>query len=154
MRLNRNSHATSLQTRSIGGGKTSQLGGEFANIDIVAEKGIKGSVTDLDKIIKPNSIDEIVCNNPYNPTIKDPFELFVNKSQGVLKKDGILTINGQPQNGFINKLTIEKLEQAGFEVLEFKVPLKDKYRNLTFGTTGGGNPIDPNTMVSVIIKKK
>jgi len=71
-----------------------------------------------------------------------------------LKKDGILTINGQPQNGFINKLTIEKLEQAGFEVLEFKVPLKDKYRNLTFGTTGGGNPIDPNTMVSVIIKKK
>lgn len=135
------------------GGKTTQLGGDFANIDIVAEKGIKGSVTDLDKIISPNSIDEIVCNNPFNPTIKDPYELFVNKSEGILKKDGILTINGQPQNGFINKLTVEKLEQAGFEVIEFKVPLKDKYKNLSFGTSGGGNSIDPNTMISIILRK-
>ncbi len=54
----------------------------------------------------------------------------------------------------MKKLTIEKLEQAGFAVLEFKVPLKDRYRNLTFSTTGGGNPIDPNTMVSVVMIKK
>jgi hypothetical protein len=52
------------------------------------------------------------------------------------------------------KLTVEKLQQAGFEVIEFKVPLKDKYKNLVFRTTGGGNPIDPATMISVILKKK
>src|SRR5690606_29167015 len=116
-------------------------------------EGIKGSSVDLDKFIKPNSIDEIVCNNPYNPTIKDPYELFIINSEKVLKKEGLLTINGQSQNGFIKKMTIDKFEQLGFEVIEFKVPLKDQYKNLTFSTTGGGNTIDPSTMISIILKK-
>lgn len=107
----------------------------------------------MDKIISPNSIDEIVCNNPYSPDIADPFELFINKSNKVLKKGGTLTINGQPQNGFIRKITMEKLEQTGFEIIEFKTPLNSKYKTLPYGTTGGGNPIDPNKMVSIIIKK-
>lgn len=68
------------------GGKTTQLGDAFTNIDISAEKGILGSASDMDKFIKPNSIDEIVCNNPYSPLVKDPFELFINNAKTVLKR--------------------------------------------------------------------
>lgn len=124
------------------------------NVDIIAEKGIKGSVTDLDKFIKPNSVDEIVCNNPYNPTIKDPFELYLNKAYKVLKKDGIMVINGQMKNTLFKKVSTEKCRELGFEVVECRTSLPDKYKNLSFGTTNNSNPISPETLKTIILKKK
>ena len=58
---------TGVKKIDLMGGDKSQLGGEFVNIDIreSIKVGIKGDATKLSKIIKKNSIDELVSNNPY-----------------------------------------------------------------------------------------
>ncbi len=45
------------------GGKTSQLGGDFANIALQAIKGINGDASKLSQYIQPNSR---ICNPLWN----------------------------------------------------------------------------------------
>jgi predicted RecA/RadA family phage recombinase len=128
------------------GGKTSQLGGEFANIDILAEKGIKGSVTDLDKFIKPSSIDEIICNNPQAE--------FLGQVSKVLKKDAEIYVNGTARNSFFNSITQEQANALGFELVSSMQPLNSRFQNLKFFFSNGTTQIPNSSVMTTILKKK
>lgn len=128
------------------GGKTSQIGGDFANIDIIAEKGIKGSATNLDKFIKPNSIDEIVCSSP-----QDEFLL---ESSSVLKKGSNIYINGSARNSFFNSITKGNVESMGFEVVSEMQPLNSRFSSMKFYFTDGVREIPHSSMFTTILVKK
>lgn len=135
------------------GGTTTKFGNDFVNIDIAAERGIIGSSTDLSKFIPPNSVQEIIVNNPFNPTIKNPFELFLNDCYLVLKGGGTIRINGQMQNPLFKKISKEACEELGFEVLEFRGSLPNEFAGVEYFTTQGSK-INPSTMTSILLKKK
>lgn len=128
------------------GGKTSQLGDDFVNIDIIAEKSIKGSVTDLDKFIKPNSIDEIVCSSPQAD--------FLEQVSKVLKQKGKIYINATVRNNFFKNIKQGNVEKYGFEVLEYQTNLEPKFQNLTFYFTDGIRVIPNSSMYTTILIKK
>lgn len=135
------------------GGASTSFGKEYVNIDIAAQTGIKGSSTDLSKILPPNSVKDIIVNNPFNPTIKNPFELFLNDSYIVLEQGGTIKINGQMQNPLFKKITVEGCEEAGFEVVLYRGALSNEFKSAEYFTTQGSK-IDPTTMQSILLKKK
>lgn len=106
------------------GGKVSQLGENFVNIDIAATKGINGSVTDLDKFIRPNSIEEIVCSSPQIE--------FLEQASIIMKKDAKIYINGTIKNKYFKNVLKGNVEQYGFKILEEQTVLNTRFENLKF----------------------
>nr|HMU03219.1 hypothetical protein [Saprospiraceae bacterium] len=65
--IENNTFISGVKKIDLMGGQQSKLGNEFVNIDF-SEKiitGIKGDATKLSKFIPLNSVDELVCSNPY-----------------------------------------------------------------------------------------
>lgn len=137
------------------GGKTSQLGDDFVNIDIVAEQGIKGDVTKLSQFIKPNSVDEIIVSNPFpNAQYAGPKEFFLSESSEVMKSGSKMTINGTISNKFFKNITAANIEELGFEIIEFQVPLKSNFQNMKFYQVDGVTQIPNDRILTTIIRKK
>ena len=128
------------------GGKVSQLGGDFVNIDIQATKGINGSVTDLSKFIKPNSIDEIVCSSPQAD--------FLAESTKVLKPGSKIYINGSSNNTFFNDINKELANANGFDVIALAQPLDARFSSLTFYFSDGIRKIPNSSMLTTVLIKK
>jgi hypothetical protein len=135
------------------GGKKSQLGGDFVNIDLSEgiEKGIKGDATKLGKFLPANSVDEVVCNNPYLGG-SNSAEDYIKQLALIMKKDGKVYINGQMQNKYFKNVNSALAQQYGFVIESFQVSLLDKFKNLIFKTTTGSD-INKNTMLTTILKK-
>ncbi|WP_343706147.1 fibronectin type III domain-containing protein [Flavobacterium sp.] len=128
------------------GGKVSQLGDNFVNIDIQATKGINGSVTDLDKFIKSNSIDEIVCNSPQVE--------FLEQASIVMKKDAKIYINGTLKNKYFKHILKGKVEQYGFKVLEEQTILNPRFKNLKFYLSDSMTEMDKELIKTTILIKE
>ncbi len=128
------------------GGRFSQLDNNFVNIDIQATKGINGSVSDLSKFIKPNSIDEIVCTSPQAD--------FLSESSKVMKSGSKIYINGSAKNPFFNKIKKGKVENLGFEVISEMQPLNSKFSDIKFYFTDGVTEIKSTSMFTTILIKK
>jgi len=128
------------------GGKVSQLGDDFVNVDIIAEKGIRGSATDLSKFIRPNSIDEIVCSNPQAE--------FIEQASKILKKNGKIYINGTEKNTFFSSITHKRLKDLKLNVISEKQPLNEKFKHLNFYFSDGVRKIPNTSMRTTILQKK
>jgi hypothetical protein len=137
------------------GGRTSQLGGEFANIDLQATKGINGDVSKLSQYIQPNSIDEIIVSNPF-PTapFAGPKEFFLTEASKVMKPGTTLTVNGTISNKFFKNVKVGNIEDLGFEIVEFQVPLKSQFQNMKFYQVDGVTQIPNSNILTTIIRKK
>jgi hypothetical protein len=137
------------------GGKTSQLGGEFINIDIQATKGINGDVSKLSQYIQPNSIDDIIVSNPF-PTapFAGPKEFFLSEASKVMKPGTTLTVNGTISNKFFKNVKAGNIEDIGFEIVEFQTPLKPQFQNMKFYQIDGVTEIEHYKIFTTIIKKK
>ncbi len=127
--INEGKFAEGITKIDLMGGKVSQLGGEFVNIDKMATKGINGDVTQLNKFIKPNSIDEIVCSNPQAE--------FLNECSKVMKPGGKIYINGTEKNTFFNTINADKANSLGFRIIEEMRPLNSRFSSLEFYFTDG-----------------
>ena len=127
-------------------GKVSQLGDGFINIDIQATKGINGSVTDLDKFIKPNSIEEIICNSPQVE--------FLEQASIVMKKDARIYINGTLKNKYFKNVLKGKVEQYGFKVLEEQTILNPRFKNLKFYLSDSMTEMDKELIKTTILIKE
>jgi hypothetical protein len=137
------------------GGKTSQLGGDFANIDLQATKGINGDASKLSQFIQPNSIDEIVVSNPF-PTapFAGPKEFFLAEASKVMKPGTTLTVNGTISNKFFKNVKAGNIEDLGFEIVEFQVPLKSQFQNTKFYQVDGVTQIPNSNILTTIIRKR
>jgi hypothetical protein len=141
------------------GGKATQLGKDYVNIDIVATKGIKGDVRKLNMFIRPNSVDEIVVSNPYDvaKTTDDAFAFYLNNAAATLRQGGSITVSGQLKpNRYVNSIlkpsNSARLKQLGLEV-EYNGPLIDKLKSLNF-KQASGETIEHHTMTTIILRKK
>lgn len=92
------------------GGKTSQLGGDFANIALQAIKGINGDASKLSQYIQPNSIDKIIVSNPSSTApFAGPKEFFLTEASKVMKPGTTLTVNGTISNKFFKNVKALRL---------------------------------------------
>ena len=135
------------------GGYKSQLGGEFVNIDISEsiKVGIKGDATKLSKIIKKNSIDELVSNNPYLGGVFTA-EDYIKEVAEVMKPGSRVYINGQRKNPFFSEVNNTLATKYGFTIDKYQVDLLDNFKKLKFYTSQG-HPISINTMKSTVLIK-
>jgi len=137
------------------GGKVSQLGENFVNIDIQATKGINGDVTKLSQYIRRNSIDEIIVSNPFpEAPFAGPKEFFLAEASKVMKPGTKLTLNGTISNKFFKNIKAGNIEDLGFEIIEFQVPLKSQFNGMKFYQRDGVVQIPNNKMLTTIIRKK
>ncbi len=135
------------------GGKKSQLGGDFVNIDLTdgIEKGIKGDATKLANFLPANSVDEVVCFNPFLPSGFKADD-YIQPLQLVMKKGKQVIINGNNSNPFFKSVNSELASKYGFKIVSEKISLLEKYRNLKFFQTNG-TPINIETMKTTILEK-
>lgn len=136
------------------GGTKSQIGGDFINVDFDTQiqKGIRGDATALSKFIPENSIDEIICNNPYlGPGLVA--EDYIKEVAKIMKSGKKIYINGQIQNKYFKGVNQVLANQYGFTIETFQAPLLQQFQNLTFFTSGGVNLISNSTMLSTVLVK-
>lgn len=142
-----------VQKIDLMGGNSSQLGGDFVNIDLreTIRVGIKGDATKLSQFIPKNSIDEIVTNNPY---LGGSFnaEDYIKEVAEILSSGKKIFINGQTQNKYFNNVDEALANKYGLTVESFQVSLLDRFRNLSFQTTNGAN-ISTSTMKTTVLIK-
>jgi len=118
------------------------------NIDIKAAKGID-VVADVTKTLpyKNSSIDSIVSINPFG------FNPINASTSAALKTGGTFTIVGQTWNKYFNNIytaSADELKKMGYELVS-KGAASDAFK---FGTkTTNGNPIAPDTLFQIILKK-
>ncbi|RUS43558.1 pre-toxin TG domain-containing protein [Cohnella sp. AR92] len=136
----------SMRVLNIGSG-TNPIRGAI-NINNVMKDGVD-LVADVTKKLPfdTGSIDSIISINPYG---YNPLNAATNT---VLKEGGTFTIVGQTWNKYFNniyKASSEALKQMGYEVVS-RGAASDAYK---FGTqTTNGNPIDPDTLFQIILRK-
>ncbi len=136
------------------GGSVSQIGGDFVNIDLLATKGIKGDVSDLSKFIPSNSIDEMIVSNPFpNAPFSGPRDFFLSETSKVMKPGSKITINGTISNKFFKKIKAGNIEDLGFEILEYQIPLKAEFQNIIFYQVDGITQIPSGNMLTTVIRK-
>jgi len=136
------------------GGSVSQIGGDFVNIDLLATKGIKGDVSDLSKFIPSNSIDEMIVSNPFpNAPFSGPRDFFLSETSKVMKPGSKITINGTISNKFFKKIKAGNIEDLGFEILEYQIPLKAEFQNIIFYQVDGITQIPSENMLTTVIRK-
>lgn len=134
------------------GGKKSQLGGDFVNIDLSdkIEKGIKGDATKLSKFLPSNSVDEIVCNNPYlGATLKA--EDYIKEVALIIKSGKKVYVNGQYSNKYFKGVNQALAQKYGFVIEQFQVPLLPQFKNIKFTTTDGKPLV--GDVISTVIRK-
>ncbi len=134
------------------GGKKSQLGGDFVNIDLTngIEKGIKGDATKLGQFLPANSVDEVVCNNPYlGPSLKA--EDYIKEIALIIKSGKKVYINGQISNKYFKGVNQALAQQYGFVIEQFQVPLLSQFKNLKFTKTDGTPLV--GEVISTVLRK-
>lgn len=136
------------------GGTKSQIGGDFINVDFSQQiqKGIRGDATALSRFIPENSIDEIICNNPYLGSGLVA-EDYIKEVAKIMKSGKKVYINGQIQNKYFKGVNQALANQYGFTIETFQAPLLQQFHNLTFFTSGGANLISNSTMLSTVLVK-
>jgi hypothetical protein len=136
------------------GGTKSQIGGDFINVDFSTQiqKGIRGDATALSKFIPENSIDEIVCTNPFlGQGLKA--EDYIKEVAKVIKSGKKVYINGTMSNPFYNKVNQSLAAQYGFAIETFQQPLLQQFQFLKFFQTNG-NPIGIEFMRTTVLIKQ
>jgi hypothetical protein len=134
------------------GGKKSQLGGDFVNIDIQdgIEKGIKGDATKLGQFLPANSVDEVICSNPFlGPALKA--EDYIKQIALIIKSGKKVYINGQISNKYFKGVNQALAQQYGFVIEQFQVPLLTQFKNLKFTKTDG-TPLVGEVLSTVLRK--
>lgn len=130
------------------GGKESQIPGAV-NVDIVAEKGVKASATQLP--FADASADRVVATNPYIPNTNDIMS-YLPEASRVLKPGGKLVINSTERNPFGKLPDAAALEKLGLKVVEVNAPLAPEFSNHTFRLTDG-RPIPPQSVRTTTLEK-
>lgn len=110
-------------TLDLFGGKNSQIPGAI-NVDIIAESGIKASISELLTKLPRESIDEIIASNPQ--------AYFIAHAAPVLKPGGLIYINATKRNPFCKLQNAETLEQLGLKVVQENAPLYPRFTNQKF----------------------
>lgn len=149
-----NAFITGIKKIDLMGGSKSQIGGEFINIDFSEQitNGIRGDATILSKFIPSNSIDEVICTNPY---LGKGFKAddYI-KEIGLLLKSGKKAyINGTLNNPFFNKINNALADKYGFVIQELEQPLFEQFHKLKFFQTNG-TVIENQFMRTTVLVKK
>jgi hypothetical protein len=135
----------------IFGGKASQIP-DAINVDLIAEDGIRASVSDLPQIFPPGSVSEIIASGPQAP--------FLEEAALVLKPGGRIYINATKGNPYgkipdretRDKLGSDALEKLGFRVVREKGELETRFAEHRFFTTSG-RPIPSSSVQTTILEK-
>ncbi|MFZ4544651.1 MAG: hypothetical protein ACOYOA_11410 [Saprospiraceae bacterium] len=150
-----NTFINNVKKIDLMGGAKSQLGGDFINIDIRKDiaKGIKGDATGLSLFIPANSIDEIVCSNPY---LGAGFraEDYIKEVAKIIKTGKKVFINGTMNNAFYNKIDQQLAAKYGFVIETFEEPLMQQFHNLNFFQRDGITVIPNYKMHSTVLVKQ
>jgi hypothetical protein len=138
------------------GGKKSQLGGDFVNIDIQdgIEKGIKGDATKLGQFLPANSVDEVVASNPRLGLTNIAGD-YISQLGLIVKKGKQVIINGHMSNPFFKDVNQTLANQYGFKIVSEKIPLLERFKILKF-TDEKGVPFTTeqiNKMKTTILEK-
>jgi hypothetical protein len=135
------------------GGTKSQIGGDFVNVDFSTQiqKGIRGDATALSKFIPENSIDEIVCTNPYLDF--GGAEDYIKEVAKIIKSGKKVYINGTKRNPFFNKVDQSLATQYGFVIESVQQPLLSRFSLLKFFRIDG-TEIPASSMLTTILVKQ
>ena len=139
------------------GGLKSQIGGDFINIDFSQsiQRGIRGDATALSQFIPENSIDEIICNNPFLGTGAGlNAETYFKEIAKIIKSGGKVIISGQTQNKYFNGVNQALASKYGFTIETFQGTLLQQFQSLKFYTSNGVNQITNSTMFSTVLIKQ
>ncbi|WP_144407538.1 hypothetical protein [Gynuella sunshinyii] len=145
------------------GGETSQLKGAV-NVDIDATIGVKADITGGLDFIPNGSTSQLSALNPYIPGRKNMFASdILAEAHRILEPGGEFTIAATKGNPYVKIKQFpseNQLNNMGFDVVNYKTPLtqvdsyQNTFSNVSFGQTGGTSPINPEDMISIILRKK
>lgn len=124
------------------GGESSSLKG-YINFDINAKVGIADNVSNFSKYFKPESLKNVVVNNPQ--------AAFLEEISGSIAKDGQVTVRGTINNKYFKSVfngTADGIDD--FEVISRRTGLPNKGYKKTDGTSIGGN----NNINEITLKRK
>lgn len=122
------------------GGESSSLKG-YINFDINAKVGIADNVSNFSKYFKPESLKNVVVNNPQ--------AAFLEEISGSIAKDGQVTVRGTMSNKFFNSIWNGKAKGLGsFKILS---QVENVPNNGYLQT--GGKPIQ-GQINQIILQKK
>jgi RNase H-fold protein (predicted Holliday junction resolvase) len=136
----------------LGGGKKSLING-YVNVDIKAEEGIKTRIENLDKVIKNNTVNKIIVNNPYGIYGTTILKI----ANSLLKLYSEIMISGTWKNKYFNELLKnahkEKISKLGFSFYFEKGKLDESLKGKKFYQTSGAEiPIEK--MMTFYAKKE
>ncbi|WP_336943006.1 LysM peptidoglycan-binding domain-containing protein, partial [Acinetobacter modestus] len=145
------------------GGETSQVKGAI-NVDIDAIIGVKADITHGLGFIPDASVRQLTALNPYIPGRKNMFVSDVlGDAHRILEPGGEITIAATKGNPYVKIKqfpSVGELNNMGFDVVNYKLPLNqvDNYKstlsNVSFGQTGGVSYINPEDMISIVLRRK
>ena len=71
-----------------------------------------------------------------------------------MKQGTTLTVNGTISNKFFKNVKLGNIEDLGFEIVEFQVPLKSQFQSMKFYQVDGITQIPNSNILTTIIRKK